>query len=398
MKANNLKKVRLLLDNKSVDEKTKNDDGFLALCAAAMHGRTEIAQKLLENIAVKYLSETIGEHHEVPLHLAAWSGHKEMVQLLLEWADKNNIKDYINIKDINGNQALHKAAWCNHCNIAELLLECGAELNSKNNFLQTPYKCALKEIPSWGKYRQEEVADLLMKYIKSPVTKADGIFMHTIDCIKAEEYVYEVGKLIGPQNITMYSKMDNGLIRIYLKNELFVNQIAYRTIKIGNNDVLIRPLEMKSTRIIILNALPQIPHQLIIQELTKLGYKPISINNSHSRMTFLKAGLKRPNYEDISISSHRYIDVAGDFFPLLRTMTLMYEGSEHKIFIADSATYCNQNSTLPIENVEETIHFEPNLPVKTEQSNTPKRQAALTSSAEDETEGKRLRKSPENTN
>lgn len=175
---------------------------------------------------------------------------------------------------------------------------------------------------------------------KSPFNKTDGIIMHAVDGIEAEEYVYAIGIIIGPQNLTNYSKISNGRIRIYLKSKSLVEQITttYKTLKINNIDVQIRPLQMRSTRIIIANASPEIPHALIEQALMKLGLKPTSA------MIFLRAGLKKPGYEHI-LSSRRCVYIASDFIYLPETTTVLYEESEHRIFLADDSAFCTVKNT-----------------------------------------------------
>lgn len=159
--------------------------------------------------------------------------------------------------------------------------------------------------------------------------------MLTVEGIEPEEYVYALGELINSKDIVNYSKISNGRIRIYLKNETLVEQITnkYKTIKVNNSDIDIRPLLIKSTRIIISNACPEIPHALIEDALVKLGLKP------NSAMIFLRAGLKKPGFEHI-LSSRRCVYIASDYDTLPNTTTINYENTEHRIFIADDSAYC----------------------------------------------------------
>lgn len=169
----------------------------------------------------------------------------------------------------------------------------------------------------------------------SPYKKDQGIILQTIEGIEAEDYVYALGDIINPHDIVNYSKISNGRIRIYMKTKQLAEEITstYKTIKINNRDVQIRPLQTKSTRIIISNACPEIPHSLIEETLIKLGLTPTSI------MIFLRAGLKKPGFEHI-LSARRCIYIKSNFEHLPETTTLSYEDTEHRIFIADDSAFC----------------------------------------------------------
>ena len=67
-----------------------------------------------------------------PLHWAANSGHKDVVELLL------TNKAEVNAKDNDGRSPLHWAASIGHKDMAELLLTNRAEVNATNNKGFTP--------------------------------------------------------------------------------------------------------------------------------------------------------------------------------------------------------------------------------------------------------------------
>ena len=73
-----------------------------------------------------------------PLHAAAYYGHIEISQLLLEYkADKNT-------QSLHGETPLHNVSEVGHDNIARLLLEHGADVDAQDNSRNTPLLVALK--------------------------------------------------------------------------------------------------------------------------------------------------------------------------------------------------------------------------------------------------------------
>ena len=89
---------------------------------------------------------------ETPLYLAARSGRKEIVELLIAKGADVNEKD-----DFYGTTPLHWAAVYGHKEIAELLIGEGAEVNAMDNFGRTPLHWAKRK-------KHKETADLLRKH------------------------------------------------------------------------------------------------------------------------------------------------------------------------------------------------------------------------------------------
>jgi hypothetical protein len=97
-----------------------------------------------------------------PLHLAAGFGHKEVVQLLLDF------KAEVDAKNKNGYTPLYVAARSGQKDVVELLLAHGADINAKDNNGQTPLDAVLSEISNHrmpDRLRgQEEVVELLRQH------------------------------------------------------------------------------------------------------------------------------------------------------------------------------------------------------------------------------------------
>jgi ankyrin repeat protein len=70
-----------------------------------------------------------------PLHWAAWKGHAEIVQILLDAGADMQAK---NENGHWGNTPLHAAAHGNQAAAARVLIASGADVNAKDSFGQTP--------------------------------------------------------------------------------------------------------------------------------------------------------------------------------------------------------------------------------------------------------------------
>lgn len=72
------------------------------------------------------------EHHRAPLHIAAFHGMVEVVELLLEWGAT------VNLKDKDGHIPLHWAAIGGHSKVAWILLQNEALVDEANFYGWTP--------------------------------------------------------------------------------------------------------------------------------------------------------------------------------------------------------------------------------------------------------------------
>jgi ankyrin repeat protein len=132
---------------------SRNRAGLTPLHLAAYAGQKEVVELLLADKAdvniralppLSSLPKQIAAGGEValrlsvpilqltPLHYAAMEGHAEVVQLLLA-----NQAD-VNARDSTGSTALHYAAFRDHGEIVELLLAKGAQVDARDNEGMTP--------------------------------------------------------------------------------------------------------------------------------------------------------------------------------------------------------------------------------------------------------------------
>ncbi|GFY70803.1 tankyrase [Trichonephila inaurata madagascariensis] len=136
VKNGNCEKVTYFFSIRNGIINVKDDDGYSLLHWAVYKRCIPIVKLLLENGAdvrsVSNLGNTV-------LHIASSAGNKEIMEILLQHADNNKIKELIDAKTaILGNTALHFAAANGHLEIVKYLLKHGAAFNLQNKKGKTP--------------------------------------------------------------------------------------------------------------------------------------------------------------------------------------------------------------------------------------------------------------------
>ena len=159
----NTDEVKELLSSCMVDVNSRAFTAITPLHYAAFKGHKDVAQVLLEWGAEINVS---GNGVKTPLHLAAKWGHRCVVQFLIQnGADVNSTKG-------GGCTPLHTAAINGHKEIVELLIENGADVNATDNDGQTPLHWAAKMLNKSG---FGEVAQLLIEHgVKSDEVDCSG--------------------------------------------------------------------------------------------------------------------------------------------------------------------------------------------------------------------------------
>ena len=133
---NNLKRVRLLVEQGADKDEGDSQHGWTPLWCASLRGHLEVAQYLVEQGAALDKTNTIGTS---PLTIAAANGRLEVARYLLEQgADRDKASN-------SGHTPLHYAAINGQLEIAMLLMNYGADLNARNNHGQLPIDWAETE-------------------------------------------------------------------------------------------------------------------------------------------------------------------------------------------------------------------------------------------------------------
>jgi ankyrin repeat protein len=142
----NLFKVSLLLKGNPVLVSSKDGNGHTPLYLAAFQGHKNVVELLLAHRAEINVKDNNGS---TPLHAAAYQGYRGLAELLLTKGAN------VNATDNSGSTPLHYAALRGKRDIVELLLANSADVNAKDNQGRTP-----SELPAPdGKY---VIGELLM--------------------------------------------------------------------------------------------------------------------------------------------------------------------------------------------------------------------------------------------
>jgi ankyrin repeat protein len=136
------------------------DDGNMPLHYAAFFGHKEVAELLLAAKAEVNAKEKSAGY--APLHWAAIKGHKNVTELLLA----NNAE--VDARSSRGWTPLHYAALFGHKCMAELLLANHCDVNAINHDGETPWKLA-NSGQGWPNGRpisseRKDVAELLLRH------------------------------------------------------------------------------------------------------------------------------------------------------------------------------------------------------------------------------------------
>lgn len=163
-----------------------------------------------------------------------------------------------------------------------------------------------------------------------------GIIIETIDNIPTEDYLIALTNITEHQNIIYSGKMSKNRLCVYFKHKIIAETITknHKTIQVQNENINIRPLITPSRRLIISNARPSVPDDIIINTLKQFGLQPTS------ELYFLRAGLKRPELSHIlSFRRCLYIqNIENQDIP--ETTVIEHGGVTHRIFISEDLEQC----------------------------------------------------------
>lgn len=147
--------IRGLLTSQRSEVYSLSKDGFSALHLAAFFGHREIVEYLLKNGADANILATNATKVR-PLHSAVAHHHFEISKLLVDHGAD------VNARQQGGFTPLHEAAFGGNPEIAELLLKHGADINAKTDKGLTALALTSEESPEAGpKEAREKVARLL---------------------------------------------------------------------------------------------------------------------------------------------------------------------------------------------------------------------------------------------
>lgn len=168
-------------------------------------------------------------------------------------------------------------------------------------------------------------------------TDEQAVVIETVEGIPPEDYLLALIEYTDPQNITYVSKLSKNRICIYLKDKKTAEELTknHQTIKIQQENIIIRPLLTPARRLIISYARPSVPDNFIKNLLIQNGLEPTS------DMHFLRAGIKDPRLAHV-LGFKRCIYIKSiENQNIPEAITFEYGGSNHTIVITEDINICN---------------------------------------------------------
>ncbi|CAG9818092.1 unnamed protein product [Phaedon cochleariae] len=167
-------------------------------------------------------------------------------------------------------------------------------------------------------------------------TKEQAIIFNSIDGIKLQEYLLQLGAIVQPRNIIFSSRISNNRICIYLSSKNVVEEFLANHGKITINEETIkaRRLITPSDRLVMSNVSPTIPHDILFSELQALGLTLIS------PITFLRIGTTNPEYSHILSFRRQVYFTPSDNCEIPESLEISHDGVTYRIFLTRDNQVC----------------------------------------------------------
>lgn len=166
--------------------------------------------------------------------------------------------------------------------------------------------------------------------------KEQAIILNASEELQLTDYVVELANIVNPKQITHAFRMSNNRICIYLDSTQLVDTVIqeYQSIKVKGIEIGLRRMVAPTKRLILSNVSPPIPHDVLENEVKKLGYRLIS------PMSSLRAGVLGAQFSHI-LSSRRQIYVATDEgIQLPSSITVEHEDVSYRIYLTFDVLTC----------------------------------------------------------
>nr|CAH7719540.1 unnamed protein product [Callosobruchus chinensis] len=164
--------------------------------------------------------------------------------------------------------------------------------------------------------------------------KEQAIVFPSVDGLKKQDYLLNLGPIVNPKNILFCSRVYNNRVCVYLSSKQIIDQFLETTGEIIINGESLRALITPSDRLVMSNVSPTIPHRLLKDKLEQIGLHLVS------PISFLRIGATVPEYSHIlSFRRQAYITpISQDIFP--ESMEITYEDLTYRIFLSVDSHRC----------------------------------------------------------
>lgn len=175
----------------------------------------------------------------------------------------------------------------------------------------------------------------------TPLTREQALVFPSVDGISLDDYIRNVGLIVGRTNVLLVSRVSDKKVCLYLRRVLLVDDFIRDTkgITIRHTFLPARRLTSERTRRLILwNASPCIPRERIEEELRCAGLELCS------SVRYQKANIREYGYDHVySFRREVYVRVrAEDDHKLPDSVFVPYEGDYHKIYIGTDDEVCGR--------------------------------------------------------
>nr|CAH7723180.1 unnamed protein product [Callosobruchus chinensis] len=171
-------------------------------------------------------------------------------------------------------------------------------------------------------------------------SKEQAIVFNAINGATIQDYLLKIGPLVKPENILFCSRISNNRVCIYFSSKDVVDKFLddYNEITLHNSTIKIRRLLTPATRLVISNVCPTIPHDIIEDNLQRLGL------NLVSPISFLRIGATLAEYSHI-LSFRRQVYISHTDTEIPQSFEVTHENVTYRVFFSSDSQKCYKCNT-----------------------------------------------------
>lgn len=172
---------------------------------------------------------------------------------------------------------------------------------------------------------------------KTRPTKEDAIVMDYVQEAQLEEYMWSLTELLQDEKKMRYiSRISNSRVCCYLQNKQLVTDILStgKTITIRGQTVNIRPLVSQNRRIIISNARPEIPDEVLEAEFSRVSVR------LKSGIMELRASSSDSIFSHIGSFRRQVFIDPDDIDKVPNVVQIRYEGARYFVYFSSKKISC----------------------------------------------------------